>query len=261
MARSPRIALAAPDEGEQQRADATDDQRGAEVVDRVLTTLEGHVQHGVDHDQRHDAQRHVDVEDPAPGQVLGEEATEQRSGDAGQAPDAGEVARVAATFARRDDVADDRERQRHQAAGAESLQGPGRDQLPHRLRHPGEHRAGDEHHDREDVDGATSVEVGDLAVQRGRRRRREQVGRDHPGELVEPAQLSDDRRQGGRDDGLVEGSEQHAEHQAAEHHHDLPVRHVGRAGGCRRLSVEVTQMSPSWVGSGPARRTGSRQSG
>ena len=200
----------------------------------MLTTLEGHVQHRVDHDQRHDAQRHVDVEDPAPRQVLGEEAAQQRPGDAGQAPHTGEVARVATTFARRDDVADDRERQRHQAAGAEPLHGPGGNELPHRLRQTGEHRADDEHHDREDVDGATSVEVGDLAVQRGRRRRGEQVGRHDPGELVEPAEVADDGRQRGRDDGLVESREQHAEHQAAEHHQDLAVRHVGRAGGCRR---------------------------
>ena len=134
-------------------------------------------------------------------------------------------------------------------------------ELPHLLRQPGEHRADDEHDDREDVDRATAVEVGDLAVQRGRRGRGQQVGGDDPGELVEAAELADDRRQGGRDDGLVERGEQHAEHQAADHHQDLPVGHVGRAGGGRRCSGGSHAVSPSSVGSAPARRTASRQGG
>ena len=41
----------------------------------------------------------------------------------------------------------------------------------------------------------------------------EQVRGDHPGQVVQPAEVADDRGQRGRDDGLVERGEQHAEHQ------------------------------------------------
>ena len=44
-----------------------------------------------------------------------------------------EVALVAAALARRDDVADDGQGERHQATAAEALHGPERDQLGHRL--------------------------------------------------------------------------------------------------------------------------------
>ena len=47
----------------------------------------------------------------------------------GRAEDGAEVALVAAALARRDDVADHRERQRHQAAAAEALDGAEGDQL------------------------------------------------------------------------------------------------------------------------------------
>jgi hypothetical protein len=41
--------------------------------------------------------------------------------------------------------------------------------------------------------------------------------------VVEPAELAGDRREGGRDDRLVDGGQEHPQHQPAEDHQDLAM--------------------------------------
>ncbi len=130
-------------------AHAGHQQAGAEPVDRVLPPLErDQPHHVVADDDRDDRQRHVDVEDPAPV-GLGEVAADQRAGDRRDAEHRAEQALVAAALPGRDHVRDDRERQRHQTAGAEALDAPGDDQLGHVLRQAGQQRADQERADRE----------------------------------------------------------------------------------------------------------------
>ena len=123
------------------------------------------------------ADRQVDVEDPAPREVVDEEAAEQRPGDRRDGEHRADQAHVATALPRRDDVGDDRLRADHQAAGADALERAERDQLLHRLAEPGEHRAGEEDQDRGQEDGLAPVHVAELAVDRRRDRRREQVRR------------------------------------------------------------------------------------
>ena len=152
------------------------------------------MQHGADHRERNGSNRQIDVEDPAPGEVVDEEPTEQRPGNARDREDGSDVALVAAAFARRDDVADDRQSADHQAAGAESLQRAESNQLEHALRLPAQGGADHEEHDRELEQALASVEIAELAVQRHRDGRGEDVGDDHPGVVVETAEVADDGR-------------------------------------------------------------------
>ena len=93
---------------------------------------------------------------------------------------------VAAALPRRDDVADDGERERHQAAAAEALDGADR-RSSRRCSGEGTDTGADqEDHDRGLEDRPAAAEVGDLAPQRGGRGRGEQVGGDDPGQLVRP---------------------------------------------------------------------------
>ena len=80
--------------------------------------------------------------------------------------------------------------------------------------------------DRELEQQLAAVDVAELAVERHGRRRRQQVGRDHPREVLQAAEVADDRRQRRRDDRLVERREQHAEHQPAEDDQHLAVREL-----------------------------------
>ena len=73
-----------------------------------------------------------------------------------------------------------------------------------------------------------AVQVAELAVQRRHDRLRQQVRGDDPREVLEAAEVADDRRQRRRDDRLIERGEQHHEHEAREDDVDV-ARAAGRA--------------------------------
>ena len=75
-----------------------------------------------------------------------------------------------------------------------------------------------------------AVEVAELAVQRPDDGRGEQVRRDDPGQMLDPAEVADDRRQRGRDDRLVERREQQHEQQRAEDQADATLLRVAHDG-------------------------------
>ena len=231
----PAVVRASPRRVEQQRRDRADDDRRTQVVDPVVASDQWHVQGARGDEQGREADRDVQPEDPAPARAVGEEAAEQGAGDAGDAEHCAEHALVLAALPRRDDVADDRQRQRHEATAAEALHGTPTDEHRHRRRGASDHRADQEDDDRGLEHRSTAVEVRDLAPQGGGRGRGQQVGGDHPGQVLQPAEVRDDRGQRRADDALVEGGQEHAGHQADHHLDDVAVGQVGRAiRGSRR---------------------------
>ena len=106
--RVPRPRRAAEAREEHDRREAAREQRRAEVVDLVADVHGGAVERGRDHAERERAQRQVDVEDPAPREVVDEEAAEQRPDHGRDAEDGAEEPLVLAALARRHDVADHR---------------------------------------------------------------------------------------------------------------------------------------------------------
>ena len=211
--RAPGIGRAAEGREQHQGREADAEQDRAEVVDAVpLAFTDAGQRHG-EHRERHHPQRDVDVEDPAPARVAGEESADQRPRDAGHAEHGPEQPHVAAALPRRDDVPDRRLGAYHQAAAAQTLDRPEGDQLGHSLGLPAQPRADQEEHQRPLEHDLAAVEIAELAVQRGDDRDRQQVGGDDPGEVVEPAEVADDRRQRGRDDRLIERRQQHRQHQ------------------------------------------------
>jgi len=171
--------------------------------------------HGDDH-ERDGADRNVDVEDPAPGEVVDENATEQRADDARRAEDGPEQPLVAAPLAGRHDIADDRLGADEQAAPAEPLDRPEGDELGHRLAEPRQDGPDQEDDNRGLEEPLAAVLVAELAPQRRRGGRREQVCRHDPRKVGLVMQVGDDRRQGGGDDRLVERREEEPEQQCAD---------------------------------------------
>src|SRR5690606_20111021 len=96
----------------------------------------------------------------------GEEAADDRADHARGPEDGEEVALVAGPLAGRDDVADDREREREEPARTDPLQGAERRELVHALGDPAQRRADDEDGDREEKEGFTTVNIGKLPVER-----------------------------------------------------------------------------------------------
>ena len=252
---APQPTLLGDDE---QRNEPDDQRRGAHPVDAVVAPLMVNVQGAVDDDQRDEPDRDVDVEDPAPpgdaedALLTGEEAADDRTEHARRGEDGHEVALVTGPFARRDQVADDRQRQREQAAGTEPLKGAERGQHVHALRQATQRRADDEDRDRDHEQRLAPVDVGQLAVQRRRDRRRDQERGGDPGLGRQAVEVVADRADRGGHDHLVERGEEHAEHQAGEDREDLLVGQGtvsrGRGGGNGRH-----QAPPPAAGAGPGR--------
>src|SRR5262249_7749701 len=89
-----------------------------------------------DDEQSEQARGEVDVEYPAPAQVIDEEPAEQRTDDGGKTERGSEKALVSRAFARGDDIPDHCNDSDDQPTGAYSLQGPKRDKLAHVLGKP-----------------------------------------------------------------------------------------------------------------------------
>ena len=183
--RAPRVLGAAP-RREQDEADDGRAQQGRCRPSRCARTgrrTDGR-QDRAGHEQGEDAERHVDVEDPAPGQVVGEEAAQQRAGDAGGPEDGAEEPLVAAALTGADDVGDDRHGQDDEPTGADALDGPEGDERAHRRGHARQDAAGQEDHDGRLEEALAAVEVAELAEQRRRHGLGQQVGGHDPGDVV-----------------------------------------------------------------------------
>ena len=232
----------------QQRHQRDDERERARVVDLVVDAPQrGQVQHAGDDDDREDADGHVDEEHPPPARDPEDRlrAREEPADDGAEhrrgAEDGEEVALVAGALPGGDEVAEDRDRERHEATRAEALHAAVDRQLVHRVRGAGQQRADHEDRDRDQVQRLAAVDVGELAVQRRRDRGRQQVGGGHPRLQGQAVQVVADGPDGRRDDRLVERGEEHAEHEPAEDGEDLAVRRGderlrfggGRGGGLR----------------------------
>ena len=234
---SPRVLRAAPGRQQHDRRRRHREQRGTQVVDLVLGPLGRQPEDPGQVDEREAADRHVDVEDPAPGEGVGDEAADQRPADGGDHHHGHDVAHVLAALARRDQLAEYRDRADHQPARAQSLQRAERDQLRHRLGQAGQRRPDQEDHDRGQEELLAPVRVAQLAVQRGADRRREHVGRHDPGQVRDAAEVTDDARQRGAHDQLIEHGEQDRQQQARQHDLDLALGRGSRSiarRSCRR---------------------------
>ena len=102
---------------------------------------------------------------------------------------------------------------------------------------------------------AAAVDVGELAEQRRRRSRGEQIGGHDPGQVVDVAEALADRRQRRRDDGLFERGEEHRQHDAGDDGADGGV--VERRG---RRVVRAAAAAADTGSDGASRRAGARSS-
>ncbi len=97
------------------------------------------------------------------------------------------------------------------------------DQLDHVLGQARQDRAHQEDDDRQLEEVLAAVEVAELPPQWGRDGRGQEVGGDHPRQVVEPVQVTGDGGQGRRHDGLVERGQEHPQHQRHQDHEDPAV--------------------------------------
>jgi hypothetical protein len=104
------------------------------------------------------------------------------------------------------------------------VQDAAENQNQHARRQRANERTGHVGQDRDAKREAAAVDVRDLAVERDDGRRREQIGGDQPGEAVHIAEVASDRRQRGRQDGLVERSHERRQQHAEDDQQRLSMR-------------------------------------
>ena len=176
------------------------------------------------HDEGHDPDGDIHVEDPAPREVFREEAADQRPENRGRTKHRTEEAHIAPAIPRADDIADDRLGTHDEAAGSETLDGPERDERVHAGSKTAEHRTDEEQDDRGLKQSLAAVEIAELAPQRRRDRRREEIGGHHPLQVRCPAEVTHDGRQSGRYDRRIQRGKRHTKHQCDEDEHQSTLR-------------------------------------
>ena len=181
---------------------------GPLTVRRVLRLVDQQEARG-DRDQ---PDRHVDVEDRAPADVLGEQAADQRADRERERRDTRPDADRRAALARRERGRDDRERGRVHQRGAGALDDAGADQEPRARRERAGERGAAEDRQADDEDAPAPEQVGQLAAGEHQRGECERVAGDDPLELREPGpELTLDRGQRHVHDRVVEHDHEQAE--------------------------------------------------
>ena len=223
---------------DQQRHERHDERERARPVDAVRARDVRDVEHAGHDDQRDDPDRDVHEEDPAPpvdardARLAGQHAADHRAEHARGAEHREEVALVPGPLPGRDDVAEDRQGQRHQATGAEALHARGTPPARTSTGERAQHRADDEDRDRGQEERLAAVDVGQLAVERGGDRAGDEERRGGPGLQAQPVEVVGDGADRGGDDRLVERGEEHPEHQPDQDRQHLAVAQL--AGRRRR---------------------------
>ena len=131
-------------------------------------------------------------------------------------------------------------------AAADALDGAEGDELTHVPGLAAESGPDEEDHDRAQEQVLAAVLVAELAPHLGGRGAGQQIRGDHPGQVAQPAEVADDRRQRGRHDRLVEGGQQQREHQCdVDDEQPAAVCLVGRpACGRRRPGCPCRRRRP-----------------
>src|SRR5262245_64193548 len=84
------------------------------------------------------------------------------------------------------------------------------------------------------------MDIGELAVKGGHGGPGEEIGRDHPGQVIKIAEMAADRWQGGGNNRLVERSQEHRQHDAEDDGPYFRVRERPRLGW--RLGLDRSRL-------------------
>jgi hypothetical protein len=174
-----------------------------------------------------------------PAKGVGDHPAQGRADEERDPEHGAEQALVLAAFGRREEVADHREGDREERAGADALEAAEGDELPHRLAETGQRGADQEDPDPDHEDRLAAEEVGQLAPEGHADRAREQVDGDDPDVQVVAIEVGHDPRQRDRHNCLVEGAQEQAEHDRDEDLHLRPERQAERRIFLDCLNVDL----------------------
>ena len=222
---------------ENDRADEHHEQQEARRVERRPPPTAGLRLQAHHHEHGGEPERDVHPKDRAPAEGLRKIAAgdrpERRRGDRY----AGEIALIAAALARRNGLADQRLRERHQSTAAESLQHARRGEELDVRRERAQHRSEHEQEERGEHHRLAAEGVAEAAVNRRCDRVGDQIRNHYPGDTLDLAEVGRHRRQRGGDDRLIGYRHEHRQHDRGKHRPEQRARRRlcrlrSRFGGC-----------------------------
>ena len=188
-----------PDEPEHAAA-GEHEPRQVERLVRAVALLEHERQR-----QDDQADRHVQPEDPLPGDPIDDGAADERAGCDGQAGDARPRPERKSALLGRERTRQDGEAQRRHDRTADSLHGSRSDQRVHRGGERGRRRSGREDGEAQDEQPAAAEAVAEGGAGQQEHRKCQRVGVHRPFELLDRrVEVGPDHRKSGRDDEVVE---------------------------------------------------------
>jgi hypothetical protein len=237
----PRVLGASPLQRQQQAHDGRHQHGGAgEIQAQDALQHRGAVSvvgpHRLDVQKQEDGQHRgapngqVDVEAPAPADVVGKGAAQQGPRNARDPPHGADQAEGHGPLAQGQGVGQDDDAAGEQAGGADAGQGPADDERVARGRDGADQAANleDEHGGQVGpLDAEHAVERAVGGLQRGRG---QQVGGAVPADVLDGLKLARDGAQGGRDDGLVQRDEEDGQAQRGDDERQLDARRVDHVG-------------------------------
>ncbi|MNS78212.1 hypothetical protein D3C72_1118150 [compost metagenome] len=175
--------------------------------------------------QAEQAHRHVDIEDGTPAIPFSQHAAHGRADGVGKPERGAHHHLPAQAHVRvREQIGNTGESGADEHAAANALQRACRHEERHAGRHAAQHRGHQEDHDRHQHEWLAAVVVAQPAEDRHGDDRGQQVGRGHPGVVLEALQFGDHRRQRGGHHGLVQRHEHHHEGDADHRQQRFPER-------------------------------------
>ena len=196
-----------PDQHDRQQQRPGNVDRRTRVVARMID------EHRPDHAGRHQPQRQVDVKHPAPVQLLHKKAADQRAQHRRQTDDRAEKTLVTRAFARRHDIGDRGHGRHRQAAPAQPLHRPKRNQLGHRMTKAAQRGPEQKQPDPALQHDLAPEQIAQLAIDRRDDRLRQHVAGHDPRQMRQPAEFADNGRQRGGHHRLIERSQKHDKQQ------------------------------------------------
>ncbi len=217
------------------RADGQRKRAEADPVQPHRVAVRGFLQKRQQADRRHDTERNIDVEDPAPTVMIGQPAAQYRAADRADHHPHGPDRHGGAPFLRRIDLVHHRLRQRHQRGAEHALHRAENHHLSQRLRHAAEDRGEGEAGDRGDEQARAAEPRGEEAGRRRHDRGGDDIAGQDPVDLFFTGghrALHIGQRHVG--DGAVQRLHQSCHHGA---HHDDEADNADRRAGLRGRAV------------------------
>ena len=229
LRREPGVERAGPGEAKQHGHDAHDQQQRAQQVEPWPGVGVPERRHdGHQRQEGRHAEREIDVEDEAPGRMVGDPAAQDGAEDRGDTDDRHQPSLPPGALLRREEVGEGGHRYRHDAARADALEGAEQNELVHGLGHAAQGRSQGEDRQAAQEDRLAADQVRQLAVDGDQYRRGQHVGGSNPGVAVEAVEHADDARHRRADDSAVQRGHQQGQQEAGQGQQHLAAR-VGRA--------------------------------